>query len=183
MTLRVSQDGVVTLTVPWWVSYVAAVGFATSKKEWLIQALDRCAHPAPGVSGVSRCAECDRFVPRREQYERFKESARILVRDRLEYLNRQYGFTWGRVAIRMNSSRWGSCSSSGNLNFDYRIVFLPPHLRDYLVVHELCHLREMNHSERFWTLVARAVPEWATCRRELRGMRRSVDCTHGKATI
>ena len=181
--LRVSGDGVVTLTVPWWVPYAQALEFVMSKREWLMQALDRSMHFArPGISGGSGCVECDRSVLQREHYERFKESARMLVRDRLEDLNRQYGFTWGRVAIRMNSSRWGSCSSKGNLNFDYRIVFLPPHLRDYLVVHELCHLEEMNHSERFWALVARAVPEWMACRKELRGVRRSVECSHGTVT-
>ncbi len=173
LTLRVSTDGVVTLTVPRWIPYGMAETYVTGKREWLVQALERFEQQTGSVvNGPEREARV--ALPQRMHYEQFRESARILVSDRLDELNRHYGFTWGRVTIRMTSSRWGSCSSKGNLNFDYRIVFLPPHLRDYLVVHELCHLREMNHSERFWSLVAQAVPEWASCRKELRGMRRAV---------
>jgi len=72
------------------------------------------------------------------------------------------------VKIRDQSSRWGSCSWKGNLNFSYKLVLLPEHLADYVVVHELCHLREMNHSPRFWALVSQTVPDYRAKRRELK---------------
>ncbi len=102
------------------------------------------------------------------QYNLHKECARALVHRRLEHWNQFYNFTYKRVSIKDTSSRWGSCSDLGNLNFNYRIVFLPIELVDYLIVHELCHLGELNHSKSFWELVSRAVPEYRTHEATLR---------------
>src|SRR3989339_1317391 len=87
-----------------------------------------------------------------------KEYARAFVHNRLQVLNQHYRFDYKRVSIRNQKTRWGSCSKRGNLNFNYRIVSLPIHLADYVIVHELCHLEEFNHSQNFWNLVARAIP-------------------------
>lgn len=93
-------------------------------------------------------------------YYRHKEQARMLVHQKLEHWNKFYNFSYQRVAIRNQRTRWGSCSSKGNLNFNYRIVFLPEPLQDYLIVHELCHLQEFNHSRAFWDLVEQTIPEY-----------------------
>lgn len=103
-----------------------------------------------------------------KHYREHKEAARVLVHERLSALNASYNFAYNRVAIRDTRSRWGSCSQKKNLNFNYRIIFLPPHLADYLIVHELCHLAEFNHGPRFWALVAEAVPEYKIHRTALR---------------
>jgi predicted metal-dependent hydrolase len=118
-----------------------------------------------------RARRWPRKAPHRTQYLLHKEAARVLAKERLAFWNAHYGFRIGKVAIRNQRSRWGSCSKKGNLNFNYRIAFLPAHLSDYIIVHELCHLREFNHSMRFWDLVAKAVPDWKTCRAELRKIR------------
>lgn len=156
-TLSVRRDGRITLTVPWWVSKHAAQRYIEEKREWLTKAL-QVACKRGGISQEERA----------EHYAQHKESARAFVERRLVELNAHYGFSWGRVAIRKNATCWGSCSSKQNLNFDYRILFLPPHLQDYVLVHELCHLKEMNHSPRFWALVAHVVPNHKHCRDELR---------------
>ena len=96
----------------------------------------------------------------RKHYVEHKEAARTLVHARLAHYNQFYNFNYNRVAIRNTRSRWGSCSSKQNLNFNYRILFLPPELQDYLIVHELCHLQEMNHAQSFWDLVAEQVPQY-----------------------
>ena len=75
------------------------------------------------------------------------------IRERLELYAPRIGVTPGRVAIRDQKSRWGSCSRKGNLNFNWKLIMAPPQVLDYVVVHELCHLREFNHSPRFWSLV------------------------------
>ncbi|HEY5383150.1 MAG TPA: M48 family metallopeptidase [Candidatus Paceibacterota bacterium] len=104
----------------------------------------------------------------RAEHKLLGAAARALVTERLDYFNRHYGFIYGKVFIRNTRTRWGSCSSRGNLGFNYRIIKLSPHLADYIVVHELCHLKEFNHSPQFWALVAETVPEWKLLRRELR---------------
>lgn len=102
------------------------------------------------------------------EYRRFKKAALGLVERRTRHFNVHYSLRYRKVFVRNQKSRWGSCSLAGNLSFNYRLIFLPPALADYVIVHELCHLREMNHSRAFWWLVAEAIPDYAACRKELR---------------
>ena len=97
-----------------------------------------------------------------------KESAKTFALSRLLYWNQYYNFKYGAIKIKSQTTRWGSCSSKGNLNFNYRIVLLPEHLADYLIVHELCHLGEFNHSQKFWNLVKKTIPDFAQRRYELK---------------
>ena len=94
--------------------------------------------------------------------------ARRFVENRINYFNKFYNFKMNRVAIKNQSTRWGSCSSKGNLNFNYKIIYLRPALADYLIVHELCHLGELNHSKRFWALVKKTISDYIELNRELR---------------
>lgn len=87
---------------------------------------------------------------------------------KLAQFNQYYDLAWGKVAIRNQKTRWGSCSKNGNLNFHYRIIFLPESLQDYIIVHELCHLKMFNHSKEFWDLVGEQVSSHKECRRNLR---------------
>lgn len=100
-------------------------------------------------------------------YKAQVEATRALVLERLNYWSTIYGIPFGRVSIRKQKSRWGSCSSIGNLNFNYRLGFLPFELMDYIVVHELCHIKEYNHSKAFWNLVAEAYPNYIQLRKAL----------------
>ncbi len=102
-----------------------------------------------------------------KHYEAHKERARILVHERLTYWNQFYGHTYNRVAIRNQRSRWGSCSTKGNLNFNYRLVFLPLELVDYVIVHELCHLKHFNHGSEFWVTVEEKIPNYEAHKKEL----------------
>ena len=99
-----------------------------------------------------------------------REQARILVENRISFFNKIYNFEINRVFVKNQKTRWGSCSSNKNLNFNYKIIFLKPALADYLIVHELCHLKEFNHSEKFWNLVEKTIPDYKNINRELRRM-------------
>jgi len=109
-----------------------------------------------------------------KSYLEHKELARREVTSRVEHYAKLHGFAYGRIAIRDTRRSWGSCSSLGNLNFSYKLIFLPPHLRDYVVIHELCHLRELNHSDRFWSEVAVIMPQYKECYRELKILEKTV---------
>ena len=82
------------------------------------------------------------------------------VRERLQYYAPRLGVSFNRVAIRDQRSRWGSCSAKHNLNFNWKLIMAPPEVLDYVVIHELCHLIEFNHSPRFWRLVEGQMPEY-----------------------
>lgn len=106
----------------------------------------------------------------RRHYLRHKERARALVHERAWHYARAYDAPIKKIFIKNLKSRWGSASKNGNLNFHYKIIFLPPRLADYLVAHEVCHLREFNHSPQFWSLVARELPDYKKLRTELRSI-------------
>ena len=104
---------------------------------------------------------------KKKHYLQNKEAARQNIVKRVGELNKHYGFKYGAISIRNQSTRWGSCSKKGNLNFNYKVGLLPQPLGDYVIVHELCHLREFNHSARFWSLVAKVAPNYLALRRQL----------------
>lgn len=97
-----------------------------------------------------------------------RAAARTAIAARVAERARAMGVTYGRIAIRDQRTRWGSCSRAGNLNFNWRLVLAPPAVLDYVVVHELAHRIELNHSPRFWAIVARHCPEHEALRAWLR---------------
>jgi len=99
-----------------------------------------------------------------------KAQAQLKIRERVEHFNSFYQQSFNGLVIRRAKSRWGSCSKSRLLSFNYSLVALPERLIDYVVVHELCHLIEFNHSLRFWQQVALQIPDWKERRRELRNI-------------
>lgn len=116
-----------------------------------------------------------RYVVRRrkvppQHYVKHKEFAREVIKERLAVWNGHYGFTYKRVAIRNQKTCWGSCSEHGNLNFNYKIIFLPESLMDYVIVHELCHIKHLDHSTDFWALVGQTIPDYTGRRKHLRKM-------------
>ena len=89
-----------------------------------------------------------------------REKARVLLTERVQYYAPIIGVNYNQIVIRAQHTRWGSCSSKGNLNFNCLLALVPPEVLDYVVVHELCHRKELNHSERFWIEVAKILPDY-----------------------
>lgn len=100
--------------------------------------------------------------------KRYREAARTRFESRAAYYHKITGGLYTSITVRDQKSRWGSCSSRGTLSFNYRLIFAPPVILDYVVVHELCHLTHMNHSKDFWNMVASVMPEYRLYRNWLR---------------
>ena len=99
---------------------------------------------------------------------RYREEARRKFEERVAYYHPLTGGTYTSITIRDQKSRWGSCSSRGTLSFNYRLIFAPPAILDYVVVHELCHLTFMDHSKNFWNKVASVMPDYKNHRQWLK---------------
>ena len=98
----------------------------------------------------------------------YRKKAEEVIHDRLQFFNEHYDFCYNRVTLRNQKSRWGSCSRLKNLNFNWRLIMAPIEVIDYVVVHEMCHLKEMNHSARYWNLVAETIPGYKEVRKWLK---------------
>ena len=96
------------------------------------------------------------------------ERAKKIIPERVNYYAPKIGVTYGRITVRCQKTRWGSCSSKGNLNFNCLLALLPPEIIDSVVVHELCHRKQMNHSPRFYAEIERVFPEYKRCDRWLK---------------
>lgn len=155
--IAIRSDGSIVVSKSPRVSVAQVEIFVQQKKSWIKEKiLEQTSRPKKLLAHYST-----------KDFHIHKESARVLVYERIKHFNAQYQFTVGRVTIRNQQSRWGSCSSKGNLNFNYKLVFLPQELADYVIVHELCHLKEMNHGKRFWQLVAEQIPDYKYKRKQI----------------
>ncbi|MSU55535.1 MAG: M48 family peptidase [Candidatus Taylorbacteria bacterium] len=159
LRITVKAGGHVTVSAPLRITESAVMSFVVSKGVWLRKTVERF-KKIPDTK-LSRWQE-------KRLYTDYKAQAKVLAEKKVFELNKFYKFSFGKIAIRNSRSRWGSCSSKGTLSFNYKIAFLPERLADYLVVHELCHLKEHNHSKNFWQLVAKMIPNHGILRKELR---------------
>lgn len=158
MRLTVTAADQVIVTVPVGMDSASIRHFLQSKSDWISRAIEsmRRRGPRQSVGGGRR------------EYLLLKEQAREVITARLRFFAAQYGFSFGRISVRNQKSCWGSCSRRGNLNFNYRLFKLSENLRDYVIIHELCHLKEFNHSSAFWALVAKTCPDYKQLRAQLR---------------
>ena len=154
-TLTVPWGDHIVLTVPAGMSEVDIDDVLASHRDWILR--ERAAQ-SPRL----------RLDSRRVSEAEARAAARELVTMVLEEEAAALGVSFGRVQIRDQRTRWGSCSSRGTLSFNWRLVLAPLEVLDYVVVHELCHLRVPNHSKSFWTLVEASRPGWRQQREWLR---------------
>lgn len=104
----------------------------------------------------------------KEEIEKLANLAKAVIPEKVAYYARLMNVTHGRITIRNQKTRWGSCTREGNLNFNCLLMLAPPEVLDYVVVHELCHRLEMNHSARFWAQVEKVMPDYKKHRKWLK---------------
>lgn len=158
MRLAVYCDGSFVVTAPAAMNANLIEQFIIRKSQWILDKFEYF----KSFSGLmfTRSTEKD-FVEH-------KDAALVLAKERVKHFNRTYRFRFNEINVKNQKTRWGSCSKKGNLNFNYKVALLPKRLADYIVVHELCHLGEFNHSQKFWNLVAKAIPDYLEIRNELK---------------
>lgn len=150
-------DGSVVVTTPFDLRENVAERFIKEKTEWLFSKI--AYFQQFKGNPVARFSHAD--------YLKYKEEALVLAEKRIDHFNKTYKYRFNKINIKNQKTRWGSCSKKGNLNFNYKILFLPEKVRDYIIVHELCHLKEFNHSRRFWNLVGKTFPDYREIKADL----------------
>jgi predicted metal-dependent hydrolase len=154
----VRPDGVVRVTIPRWGSRKEAQLFAEAQRSWIDKQLARW---------QTERARANALVPPEVRTQHVARARRELAARLLELASEQ-GLTVSRISIRNQRWRWGSCSPSGHICLNWRLVTMPEWVRDYVLIHELMHLKRMDHSRQFWKLVAAACPEYRDARAWLR---------------
>lgn len=160
ISLEITSSGEILVRAPRRMPETDIRAFVESKKSWLAKHLQKRQKAIESLQAEGRFTE--------QEMERLAKLAKQIIPEKVSYYARLMGVTYGRITIRRQKTRWGSCTKDGNLNFNCLLMMAPPEVLDYVVVHELCHRIEMNHSARFWAQVEKVLPDYKIPRRWLK---------------
>jgi len=177
LAIEIDRNGHITVRAPFNVANYKIREFMEEKEDWIERSLKKMEerrnrrfegdYGEEGNNGPETIT--DELPPLTEsELKSLAEQAKIKIPARVEHFAKIIGVTYGRITIRTQKTRWGSCSSKGNLNFNCLLLRAPDEVLDYVVVHELCHRLEMNHSKNFWVQVERVCPEYKKRRKWLK---------------
>jgi predicted metal-dependent hydrolase len=158
LRLAIYCDGVFVVTSPKYVGTNIIEKFIAEKSQWVLDKLDYFGNFTKSLKVKNTKAE----------YLKYKEVAQKIAEEKVVKFNKIYKFKYKKINIKNQKTRWGSCSKKGNLNFNYKIALLPERLSDYIIVHEICHLGQFNHSQKFWNLVGKGMSDYLEIRNELK---------------
>lgn len=161
LAIQITADGAVCVRAPRTIAPSVIDSFLAEKESWILKHLQKKKEEKENGYFQNRIlSDSDR--------RRYRQIARDIFTQKTAYYANLLGVTYGRISIREQKTRWGSCSSDGNLNFNWRLIFAPEDVLDYIVVHELAHRKEMNHSAEFYKIVAQILPDYKKQQRWLR---------------
>lgn len=160
ISLEITPSGQVLVRAPRHISKVEIQRFVEGKSSWLAKHLQKREEDMDSLQAEGRFTE--------EEIEKMLKLAKQVIPEKVAYYARLMEVNYGRITIRKQKTRWGSCSLEGNLNFNCLLMMVPPEVLDYVVVHELCHRLEMNHSSRFWLQVENVIPNYRKLRKWLK---------------
>lgn len=155
ISVSVMTDNRVLVKAPYGTSERTVQEFLLSKKDWITKHLEKQNREEEKAESLGLLSA--------DEIKQIKKQARKIIPQRVEYWANKIGVTYGRIAIRLQSSRWGSCAQNGNLNFNCLLVLMPQEILDSVVVHELCHRKHMNHSKEFYAEIDRVFPDYKRC--------------------
>lgn len=163
LAVSIDPDGQITVRVPQRISQKEIDHFLIDKRIWIVTRYlemmkRRQDIPASDLTDAQRAALEKRYIAAAKEY----------FPKRAAYFQQFTGGTYSRISIRSQKTRWGSCSAKGTLSFNWRLMLAPPAVLDYVVVHELCHLSYMDHSDSFWKKVESVYPDYRTARKWLK---------------
>ncbi len=162
LAIEVKKDLRVIVRAPLFVSNRDIQRFIAEKSTWIERTISRI----EARNQQEKKNPTQKYTA--EEIHSLADKALEVIPKRVEYYAKIMCVTYGRITIRNQVSRWGSCSAKGNLNFNCLLMLCPAEVMDYVVVHELCHLKEMNHSKKFWSEVSRFCPEYEQHKRWLK---------------
>lgn len=152
ISLQIKSDGSIELKAPLQMSDTQIQDFLNQKSDWIEKHLQAVYERQQQMSQIKSLTI--------EEIHELVNQALDVIPKRVAYFAEIVGVTYGRITIRNQKSRWGSCSGKGNLNFNCLLMLAPTDVLDYVVVHELCHRKEMNHSPKFWAEVRKVMPDY-----------------------
>ena len=158
VALEIKEDGRILVRAPLGMSSRDIQHFVEEKSQWLEKHLEK----------VKQRQSLSKDKLTEDQICSLVNGAKQDIPERVKRYAPLIGVTPGTITIRRQKTRWGSCSSKGNLNFNCLLMLCPEEIRDYVVVHELCHRKELNHSVRFWAEVEKVFPDYRRCRKWLK---------------
>ena len=150
--IKITADMQIVVFVPLYVSDNEIERMVISKSKWIDE------HMLKVQSTIVERSKLEKITF--EQIKELADQAVEYIPKRVKYYAEKENFVYNKITIKNLVSRWGSCSTKGNLNFNCLLMLTPDYVIDYIVVHELCHLREMNHSEKFWAEVEKIMPDY-----------------------
>lgn len=152
MSIQVRKTGQVVVRAPLWMKKSDIDKLVCKKEMWIKKHLEEFERQKENPENQIRTST--------QEIEILVQKAKKVLPQKVAYYAEKVGVTYGRITIRNQKTRWGSCSSKGNLNFNCLLMKAPEEVQDYVVVHELCHRKQMNHSKDFWAEVEKVFPEY-----------------------
>lgn len=162
--LEIKGDARVYTRVPNGLPDRAVMDFIKERQEWVVQKW----FMVKERQEVAESRPRPDYVEKPELERLYRKKARERLAERSAYFAALMGVTYNRISVGAAKTRWGSCSAQGNLNFHWKLILMPPQVLDYVVVHELAHRKEMNHSPRFWAEVEKIIPDYKQRRKWLK---------------
>ena len=163
ISIEINLEGRILVRAPYNIGNREIVRFVESKSDWIDKTLKKVEAKREQLKDLPE----ERMVSR-EMIEALADEAMKVIPPKVMHYAEIAGVTYGRITIRNQKSRWGSCSSKGNLNFNCMLMKAPEEVLDYVIIHELCHRKEMNHSGAFWTEVSKLCPDYKIHRKWLK---------------